>query len=356
MNNNFYKKKTILITGANGFKGCWLSLWLTQLGAKVYGIGLQKDYGFFARKINLKKIINFSHLDIREFQLIHKLIKKIKPQLVFHLAGQPLVFEAYRDPIKTFETNSNGTLNILEACNRVNSVKTLVCITSDKSYKNINTKRPYKETDTIMGDDPYSASKSSAEIIINSYQKTLKRDKLGIVVARAGNVIGGGDLSENRIIPDLVRSILIKKKIILRNPQATRPWQYVLDPLHGYLILAMKSYVNHKKFTGAYNFGPENSQTKNVLAVCKSFLRSWKSTISISLSKKQKIKEHGKLVLSIKKSKEILKWKPVYSVNTPISKTCEWYSKVYKDKRDVLKITKNQLYHFAKWTKFKFDL
>ena len=236
MNNNFYKKKTILITGANGFKGCWLSLWLTQIGAKVYGIGLQKDYGFFARKINLKKIINFSHLDIREFQPIHKLIKKIKPQLVFHLAGQPLVFEAYRNPIKTFETNSNGTLNVLEACNRVNSVKTLVCITSDKSYKNINTTRPYKETDTIMGDDPYSASKSSAEIIINSYQKTLKRDKLGIVVARAGNVIGGGDLSENRIIPDLVKSILIKKKIILRNPQATRPWQYVLDPLHGYLI------------------------------------------------------------------------------------------------------------------------
>lgn len=356
MIKNFYKNKNILITGANGFKGCWLSLWLHLLGAKVNGIGLKKDYGFFATKIKLNKIIKFHHLDIKNYKKIKNYINKIKPELVFHLAGQPLVFDAYKDPINTFETNSNGTLNVLEACNKSKFVKTVLCITSDKSYKNINTKKPYKETDTIMGDDPYSASKSSAEIIINSYQKTLKRENLGIVVARAGNVIGGGDLSKNRIIPDLVRSILMKKNIILRSPQATRPWQYVLDPIHGYLLLAMKNYNQSKKFTGAFNFGPESSQTINVLKVCRKFLKNWNTSINISLSKKQKIKEHGKLVLSINKSKKILKWKPIYSVNNSIIKTCEWYRSVYKDKKNVLNITKKHLFYFAINTKFKFDL
>ena len=355
MKDNFYKNKKILITGANGFKGTWLSLWLKILGSKVYGIGLKKHDNFFSKRIYINDKIKFYDLDIRKFKNLNKLIKKIKPEIVFHLAGQPLVFEAYKDPITTFEINSNGTLNVLEVCNRVKSVKTLLCITSDKSYQNNNTKRPYKETDTIMGDDPYSASKSSAEIIINSYQKTLKRDNLGIVVARAGNVIGGGDFSENRIIPDLVRSILSKKKIILRNPRATRPWQHVLDPLHGYLTLTEKNYIDNKKFTGAYNFGPENSQTINVLGVCKNFLKNWKSTISIKIMKKN-INEHEKLVLSIEKSKQKLKWKPLYSVKTSINKTCEWYRDVFVNKKNTSKITKNQLYHYAKGTKFKFDL
>ena len=354
MKNNFYKGKKVLVTGANGFKGVWLSIWLKELGAKVYGLGLKKDDNFFSKNINIRKLIKFYDLDLTNFNLFNKFIRKIKPQIVFHLAGQPLVFNSYRNPIRTFEVNSNGTLNVLEACNRLSVVKSLVCITSDKSYKNINSNTPYKETDELKGDDPYSASKSSADIIINSYQKTLKRKYLGISAARAGNVIGGGDFSSNRIIPDIVKSIFAKKTIVLRNPGATRPWQHVLDPLNGYLILGEKNFKNPKKFSDAFNFGPEKITNMSVIMVCKKFLKFSNSNIKISI-KSNIIKEHGKLLLNINRSKKILKWKPVYSISESIQKTSDWYMTVIRDKRKTISVTRNQLKEFASKTKYRLN-
>lgn len=352
MKNNFYKGKKVLVTGANGFKGVWLSMWLKELGANVYGLGLKKDDNLFSKNINIQKLIKFYDLDLTNFNLFNKFIRKIKPQIVFHLAGQPLVFNSYLNPIRTFEINSNGTLNVLEACNRLSDVKSLICITSDKSYKNINSNTPYKETDELKGDDPYSASKSSADIIINSYQKTLKRKKLGISAARAGNVIGGGDFSSNRIIPDIVKSIFAKKTIILRNPGATRPWQYVLDPLNGYLILGEKNYKSPSKFSDAFNFGPQKITNMSVIMVCKKFLKFSKSNIRISV-KSNRIKEHGKLLLNINKSKKILKWKPVYSVNESIRKTSDWYMTVIANKSKTFSVTQSQLKEFASKTNYK---
>lgn len=352
MKNNFYKGKKVLVTGANGFKGVWLSIWLKELGANVYGIGLKKDDNFFSKSINIRKLIKFNDLDITNFNLLNKFIIRIKPQIVFHLAGQPLVFNSYLNPIRTFEVNSNGTLNVLEACNKLSIVRSLVCITSDKSYKNINSNTPYKETDELKGDDPYSASKSSADIIINSYQKTLKRKKLGISAARAGNVIGGGDFSKNRIIPDIVKSILGKKTIILRNPDATRPWQHVLDPLNGYLILGEKNYHDSSKFCDAFNFGPEKNTIMSVKMVCKKFLKFAKSNIKISV-KSNRIKEHGKLLLNINKSKKILNWKPIYSMNESIKKTSDWYMNIKGNKKKTFSVTKNQLKEFSTKTGYK---
>lgn len=352
MKNNFYKGKKVLVTGANGFKGVWLSMWLKELGASVYGLGLKKDDNFFSKNINIRKLVKFYDLDITNFNSFNKFIVKIKPQIVFHLAGQPLVFNSYLDPKRTFEINSNGTLNVLEACNRLSVVRSLVCITSDKSYKNLNLNTPYKETDELKGDDPYSASKSCADIIINSYQKTLKRKKLGISAARAGNVIGGGDFSNNRIIPDIVKSIFLKKKIVLRNPGATRPWQHVLDPLNGYLILGEKNYDNPSKFSEAFNFGPKKIPNMSVLMVCKQFLKFSCSKIKITV-KFNRIKEHGKLLLNIKKSEKILKWKPIYSVNVSIKKTSNWYMAVMRNKRKTFSVTRSQLKEFANKTNYK---
>ena len=355
MISNFYRNKKVLITGANGFKGTWLSLWLKLLGANVYGLGLNEHDTFFSKNINIRKIIKFKNLDITNFKNLNNFLKRINPEIIFHLAGQPLVFNAYRNPIKTFETNSSGTLNILEASNNNKSVKSLLCITSDKSYKNINTNSPYKETDILMGDDPYSASKSSADIIINSYQKTLKRKNLGIAVARAGNVIGGGDFSENRIIPDIVKSIRKKNSIILRNPYATRPWQHVLDPLNGYLILAKKTFQNPKLYSDAFNFGPERKEKMSVIKVCKKFLNYAKSDIKILIKKNKNIKEHGKLLLSIEKSKKILRWKPIYSVENSIFKTTEWYVDIFTNKKDPFQTTVKQLIDYSFKTNFKIN-
>ena len=260
--NNFlkvYKNKKILITGSTGFKGSWLSFWLYNLGAKIIGVGLKPEDGAILYKtLKIDKLINQYYFDITNFRKINNLIKKNKPDIIFHLAAQSIVSESYNNPLKTIESNTLGSANILEST-RINKIKNLVYITSDKCYLNVEKNTGYKETDTLGGYDNYSSSKAAAELIFNSYYHSFFRDnKLKYATARAGNVIGGGDMKKNRIIPDVIRSIKKNNKIFLRNPNSTRPWQHVLEPLYGYLKLG--SYLITKQLKNLenpnWNFGP----------------------------------------------------------------------------------------------------
>ena len=238
-----FRNKKVLITGHTGFKGSWLSLWLNISGAKVYGISNNyKSTETNIKNFRLKKNVKNFNIDIRNFVKLNKIITKIKPDFIFHFAAQSLVGNSFKNPVYNFETNFNGTLNLLEVL-RLSKFKCIsIIITSDKSYKNLEIKRGYTENDILGGDDPYSASKASAEFVINSYFKSFLKNKknLRIAICRAGNVIGGGDWSNDRLIPDIMRSIFNNKKVKLRNQSSTRPWQHVLDVLNGYLILASK--------------------------------------------------------------------------------------------------------------------
>ena len=266
----FYKNKKILVTGVTGFKGAWLSQWLISLGAKVYGLGYNPNQNknlFY--KLNLQKKVKTKLFDIRNYKKLNNLIKNIKPSIIFHLAAQPLIYESYKKPHLTFDVNYRGTLNLLEISRGINSIKSIVVVTSDKCYESNNSSKGFKETDLLGGIDPYSASKSSTEIMVRAYRKTFFTNKknVGLSTARAGNVIGGGDWSLNRLIPDCVRSLIKNKVIEIRNPNFNRPWQHVLEPLKGYLILAMLQFKNPKKFSGAWNFGTKPNSLTNVKSI-----------------------------------------------------------------------------------------
>tara|TARA_B100000674_G_C37832130_1_gene911044 strand:+ start:171 stop:1226 length:1056 start_codon:yes stop_codon:yes gene_type:complete len=343
---NFYKNKRILVTGATGFKGAWLCMWLKILGSKVYGIGHNpnKNKNLFY-SLNLHKEINLSILDVRNFSKLCKKIKNIKPEIIFHLAAQPLILESYKKPFETYNVNSNGTLNILESIKNTKSVKTLILVTSDKCYQSNFSTKGFKEEDKLGGEDPYSGSKACAEIIANTYYKSFfSKKNIGIATARAGNVIGGGDWSKDRLIPDCINSILKNKTIKLRNPLFNRPWQHVLEPLNGYLILAEKLYKNSKKYSGPWNFGSKKNTVTNVLTIVKRIVKKWgKGRI---IFKKQKFYEQINLQLNINKSQEILKWKPKLSILESVDFTVEWYKKILTEKEDVIKITKYQINKF----------
>ena len=283
--NKQFKNKKVLITGHTGFKGSWLTYWLTLLGAKVIGLSLDipsKPSHFSA--INLKKKIIHKNMDIRNLKQLKKTLKKYQPDYVFHLAAQALVKKSYVDPTYTWQTNTIGTLNVLESLREMKKKCIAVFITSDKSYKNLEVKRGYHENDILGGKDPYSASKASAELVIQSYLSSffpLQKTKVIIGIARAGNVIGGGDWSENRLIPDCVRSWSKNKKVLIRNPKSTRPWQHVLETTWGYMLLAIHLKKN-KKFHGeAFNFGP-NTRNYTVISLVQ-LMKNFKETISMTV-------------------------------------------------------------------------
>ena len=263
---NIYKKKKIIVTGATGFKGAWLSFWLYMLGAKVYAIGyLPNENKKLFHSLNLHKKTTLKILDITDFNKIKAYVNKVKPEFIFHLAAQPLILEGYKKPYETYKTNAIGTLNILEITRKSKFVKSLICVTSDKCYESNLSTKGFKETDRLGGIDPYSGSKASAEIMIKTYIESFQKnlETLGVASVRAGNVMGGGDQSPNRLIVDIVKSLNKRKKIVLRNPKFNRPWQHVLDPLYGYLILASNLYKYPKKFSGAWNFGTETKKEEH---------------------------------------------------------------------------------------------
>tara|TARA_B100000767_G_C19746743_1_gene528890 strand:- start:422 stop:1480 length:1059 start_codon:yes stop_codon:yes gene_type:complete len=344
MVKNFYKNKKVLVTGATGFKGAWLSYWLNMLGAKVYGVGYNPNKNknlFYSLKLDKK--IKLKLFDIRNKKKLKNLIKSSKPQIIFHLAAQPLILDSYKKPYLTYTVNSIGTLNVLEAVRETNSVKSLICITSDKCYESNYSTKGFKENDKLGGKDPYSGSKASAEIMIKSYQESFfKYKNCGLASGRAGNVIGGGDWSENRLIPDTINSIIKGKTINIRNPKFNRPWQHVLEPLYGYLLLGEKLFNKPKTYSGPWNFGTKKNTVTNVLEIVKEIVKFWGKG-KITFKKNQKYYEQTNLQLNIDKSIKILKWKPKYTIAKSVQVTADWYKKVLIEKFSIEKITEKQI-------------
>lgn len=346
--NKFYKNKKVLITGATGFKGAWLSLWLLSLGCKVTTLGYNPNRNknlFYS--LNLHNKTNLNLIDIRNKKKVENVIKKNKIEIIFHLAAQPLIFESYLKPYSTYEINTVGTLNILDITINNSTVKSLVCVTSDKCYKSNFSTKGFKENDQLGGEDPYSGSKACAEIIINTYIKSYlkKGKKIGIASARAGNVIGGGDWSANRLIPDLINSLLKNKTIFIRNPKFNRPWQHVLEPLYGYLVLAKNLYKNPKQFSGPWNFGTRKNTVTSVKEIALIIINFWGSG-KIKIKKNKKFYEQENLQLNIYKSEKYLKWKPKYTIRESLKLTVDWYKNVLMKKKSPVEQTLLQIFKY----------
>ena len=337
-----FKGKKILITGHTGFKGSWLSLWLHNLGADILGVSDKvPTKPSLYKLIKLSKLIREKRIDIKNYNNLKKTILDFKPDFLFHLAAQPLVMDSYKNPILTIQTNTIGTVNILDIIKNINKKMVIIIVTSDKVYENIETKVGYKESDILGGTDPYSASKSMAEISIKSYFKSYIKNKnnLRLGIVRAGNVIGGGDWSKDRIIPDAMNSWSRNKKLIIRNPDSTRPWQHVLEPLNGYLKLAHKLYLSKNLNGESFNFGPDTQNIIEVKYLIKKFSNKWKGS-KWSTKKNKKFFESKLLYLNCEKSKKLINWYPKLDINETVNYTFQWYeayyNKKYKTLRDVM--------------------
>ncbi len=350
----YFKNKKVLITGHTGFKGSWLALWLKSLNAKVCGISksIPTNPSHY-NALKLSNIIQSKFVDIKSFSKLNRIILQFQPDYIFHLAAQSLVKKSYSETLDTWNTNLIGTVNLLEVLKNYNKKKvTVVMITSDKSYKNLEIKRGYKEEDLLGGIDPYGASKSSAELAIKSYVKSFfsfKKKNISIAVARAGNVIGGGDWSKDRLVPDCVRSWSRKKKVLIRKPNSTRPWQHVLEALNGYLILATKLKENRNKYHGqAFNFGPRNKNNYKVIKVVREMKKNW-NVIKWKVAKQNKnFFENNLLKLNSLKAEKKLKWRCILNFNETIFFTINWYKNFYSKKNNSLNNSLSQIKLYEK--------
>jgi CDP-glucose 4,6-dehydratase len=328
--NMFWQDKRVLITGHSGFKGSWLTLLLSMAGAKITGTSLHPSvFPNLYQVANLDRHCNSNFFDIREKNKLEELIKFCKPEVVFHLAAQPIVQESYRNPGHTYSVNTMGTVNILEILKDSNDVKSIVVITTDKVYKKKNDLHPFTEDDSLGGDDPYSASKSAVELIVQSYQTSFfERKKVGVATARAGNIVGGGDWSENRLIPDLIRSWVSKNDFIMRNPNSIRPWQYMLDSIYGYCLLAKKIY-QITEFSGPYNFGPNKGNFLSVNEIVKISQKYLGNLNVVTNHESDYMPESDWLTLDASKSKSILNFNSIYDLETTLQKSIDWYKSFY---------------------------
>lgn len=322
----FWCGRQVLLTGQSGFKGAWLALWLSSMGAKVTGISLPPNStpNLFTLA-NVAQLINSHFADIRDANAVSNVIKKAEPEIVLHLAAQALVRPGYKDPLGTFATNIMGTANILNSLRGLDSVKAVVAVTTDKVYKNLECIEPYRETDELGGYDPYSASKAASEIVIASYRDSyLAQQGVAVASARAGNVIGGGDWSLDRLIPDAVRAWDSNVPLEIRRPNAIRPWQHVLEPLNGYLVLAEKIYAD-STLAGAFNFGPKTNEASTVQAVIKLANQAYGSGDILWGNGSEGPHEAGLLSLEISKAQDVLGIAPRWDLVEAIERTMCWY-------------------------------
>jgi CDP-glucose 4,6-dehydratase len=343
-----FSHKKILITGDTGFKGSWLVYWLHHLGAEVSGFALppERDYDHYAA-LGLGKLIHHKDGDIREFSQIRNFMEKIQPEFVFHLAAQPLVRKSYTEPKYTFDTNVGGSVNILEAVRLTPSVKVLIMVTSDKCYTNKEWCWGYRENDELGGKDPYSASKAAAEIVYSAYQDAFfnTRPRFGAASVRAGNVIGGGDWSTDRIVPDCIRALENNRPVELRDPRATRPWQHVLEPLSGYLLLALRLYENPKQFEGSYNFGPESRNMHTVHDLASALISVWGAGEITITRRSHDPPEAGLLRLNCDKAHHYLGWYPRWDFKRTVEQTAVWYKSV-KEGKNAESVTRQQIIEY----------
>lgn len=375
---DIYRGKCVLVTGHTGFKGSWLTLWLKELGAEVVGYSLEPPTE--PNHFNLlasSRVLTFSSSehpglvsivgDIRDAKNLGEVFRTYKPEIVFHMAAQPLVRFSYKNPVETFETNVMGTINVFEACRQTGSVRAIVNITSDKCYENREWIWGYRESDPMGGHDPYSSSKSCAELVTNSYRRSFfsppahrspdSRHPVLLASARAGNVIGGGDWAEDRLIPDIMRAVSRAGKVIIRNPKSTRPWQHVLEPLSGYLMTGQKLLEGKEEFAEAWNFGPGDESNIDVEHVVKKVKGSWdKIDYQFSPPAPPILHEAALLKLDCSKAHSRLNWKPVWDFDKTILVTARWYREFYERGRiislaDLNEYTQDAVEKNLMWTK-----
>jgi len=325
--DNQYNGRRVLITGHTGFKGSWLALWLAELGADVIGLALPPETT--PNHWNLLGIdINQYFRDIRDEQTVARVVAETKPEIIFHLAAQPLVRRSYLAPLETWSINVMGTANLLEACRRTNYTHAIVVVTTDKCYENQEWPWGYRETDKLGGHDPYSASKAATELVVASYRKAYfhKAESPLLATARAGNVIGGGDWSEDRLIPDLVRSIATRTPLEIRSPEATRPWQHVLEALSGYLLLGQNLLQGKRSFADSWNFGPETESNRTVAQILGRLSGYWPE-LTWQICSYPQPHEASQLYLDSAKAKTKLGWKTIWSLDKTLETTADWYRK-----------------------------
>ena len=357
MFNNIYNDKRVLVTGNTGFKGSWLTVWLLQMGAKVFGISkdIPTEPSLFEVLKLSQKITHFEE-NVRNFDAVKKIIEDVQPDFMFHLAAQPIVSYSYENPLETIATNVLGTTNILEALRVLNFPCTAVIITSDKCYDNVEWVWGYKETDALGGKDIYSGTKGAAELVCKSYFHSFfkkETSKVRIATARAGNVIGGGDWALDRIVPDCMRAWSRGEVVEIRSPKATRPWQHVLEPLSGYLQLGAELFENKQLNGEGFNFGPKAENSHTVEQLLKDLSKIWQITENKAYNITDNITFHeaGLLKLNCDKALFYLKWTSALDYQTLIKFTGEWYYHFYKNRSDIFDLTINQIAEYQKLAK-----
>ena len=355
VNEKFWGGKRVLITGHTGFKGAWLSLWLNLLNAKITGYALSPPtVPSLFELTGVKDLINSREGDVRNLDLLQEVVLSQRPEIIIHMAGQALVRRSYADPVETYSTNIMGTVNVLEASRRVEGVRVVIIVTSDKCYDNREWIWGYRENDPLGGFDPYSSSKGSAELVTtafrNSFFNPSECDRHGVAVAsvRAGNVIGGGDWAEDRLVPDIMRATLEHRVIEIRNPNAYRPWQHVLEPLKGYLMLAEKLYDNGPNYAEAWNFGSNNRDLRPVAWILGKISELWGPGVQWVSDKTGEPHEAQFLSLDCSKAKMRLGWEPKLGLEEALNWTVSWYKAFQNDPANVRQMTESQILNYTK--------
>lgn len=341
---DFWKGKRVLITGHTGFKGSWLAFWLKMLGAEVCGFALAPESSpNLYENLDLENQIRSITGDVRDRDSVEKIICDFQPEIVFHLAAQSLVRKSYREPVATYETNVLGTVNVLEAIRRADSVKAVVIVTTDKVYENKEWLWAYRENERLGGFDPYSNSKACAELAVAAYRNSFfDKSETLIATARAGNVIGGGDWSEDRLLPDVFRALIFGNSLAIRNPGSIRPWQHVLEPLSGYLTLARRLADGDKKYADAWNFGPRETDAKPVEWILEKIKTVWSEAVEWEFDRRPQPHEAHLLKLDSAKAEHELNWSPRLNLTEAVELTAEWYREFHR-KGDLREVTKKQI-------------
>jgi CDP-glucose 4,6-dehydratase len=347
MNRSFWKGKRVFLTGHTGFKGGWLTLWLSDMGAIVHGYSLTPPTtpNFFSVCNLQNELASSTIADIRDYSKLAKAIKDADPEIIFHLAAQSLVRESYSTPLETYAVNVMGTAHLLEATRHLTGIKAIINVTTDKCYENLERELPYKETEALGGFDPYSSSKACAELVSSAYRRSFLNEKeIHLATARAGNVIGGGDWATDRLLPDFLRSLDAGHPLMIRSPKSVRPWQHVLEPLSGYLNIAEKIYHSGSAFAEAWNFGPETTDSKPVEWLVDQLCKMVPGS-SWHLGTAPTLHEAKQLKLDSSKAKNRLEWKPRWDLTTALSKTVDWHQ-AWKNQSDMRKISIAQIHFY----------